>query len=127
MNPFNHPCDAIDEFIAKINEVPGVSIHHGDGIAYSAKRLRSLYDHVRDQLGVQVDDHVRINEDVTYGDSQLTVAGREGVVRYIDWNSHWEYWQIVVEMSALYATVHGEPGETRKKLFSFAPHQVTVL
>ena len=127
MRTYDHPCDAIDEFIAKINEVPGVSIYGGEGIAYSARRLRSLYDYVREQLPVHVDDRVRIKEDVAYGDSRLTVAGREGVVKYVDWNSHWEYWQVVVEMSALYPTVQGEPGETRKKLFSFAPDQMTVL
>ena len=127
MRTYDHPCDAIDEFIAKINEVPGVNIYGGEGIAYSARRLRSLYDYVREQLPVRVGDRVKINENVTYGDSQLTVAGREGVVRHIDWNSHWEYWQVTVEMSALYTTVHGEPGATRKKLFSFAPDQMAVV
>lgn len=138
---FSHPCDALDEFVAKLNAVPGVRVESGDGVGYSIRRLRSLYDYTRDHLPIKVGDLVRVNDDVTYGTSGLIVAGREGEVRYLDWNSHFESWSVVVEMSALWErTFRGPRGraasgvgatqrelvETRLKLFSFALENLVV-
>ena len=123
---FTHPCDALDTFVEKLNEVPGLQVEAGDGLLYSIRRLRSLYDHVRESLPIKVGDRVRVNDDVTYGTSGLIVAGGEGVVRHVDWNSSWRYWQIVVEMSARYTSVSGEVRATREKLFSFPPESLTI-
>jgi hypothetical protein len=129
VSTFSHPCDALDELVVKLNEIPGVEVNPGGGIEYSIRRLRSLYDHERDQLPVKAGDRVRINKGVTYGTTDLIVAKREGVVEYVDWNSYWKCWQAMVEMTALYRLPYN--GELREQptpgIFTFLPEQVTVI
>ena len=124
---FGHPCDPLDELLSALDGIPGCSVERGNGPGYSVKRLRSLYDHARGALPVKVGDHVRVNEGVDYGSTGLDVAGRSGVVRHIDWNSSWAYWQVVVEMQAGWTDMRGSVNLTRPKLFSFGVDSLTVV
>jgi hypothetical protein len=124
---YRHPADVIDDFLSKLDEVPGVHIDTGNGVGYAAKRLRSLYDHERDKVPVKVGDRVRVKSGVVYGTSGLEVAGREGKVLAVDWNAAWEYWEVVVEMQASYQSYTGEWKLTGPKHFSFSYLNLEVL
>lgn len=52
---FRHPSDSVDLLLARLSDVPGVSVAHGDGVGYDTFVLRSLYDYglERDQVRVR--------------------------------------------------------------------------
>jgi hypothetical protein len=127
MSLYEHPCDPLDELLSHLNAIPGVNLGDGDGVAWAVKKLRSLYDHARDSQPVKVGDRVRVNDGVGYGTSGLTVAGREGVVRYLDWSPYAQKWSVTVEMQALYWDSFSQERETRPKLFVFGADKLTVL
>ena len=125
---YSHPGEVLEHFVAKLEEVPGISVERGSGVGYAIKRLKSLYDYERARIPIKVGDTVKVIDDVPYGTSGLDVAGREGLVVNIDWNSHWEYWSVTVELVAGYTNWRGEKKETsRAKHFSFDPSDLTVV
>jgi len=125
---YSHPGEVLEHFVAKLEEVPGISVERGSGVGYAIKRLKSLYDYERDLLFIKAGNTVRVKDGVIYGSSGLDVAGREGLVVNIDWNSHWEYWSVTVELVAGYTDWRGEKKETsRAKHFSFDHTQLVVV
>jgi len=125
---YAHPGEVLEHFVAKLEEVPGVSVERGTGVGFAITRLKSLYDYERRLLPIKQGDTVRVNDDVTYGTSGPDVAGRVGTVINVDWNSSWEYWSVTVELVAGWTDWRGEKQETsRAKHFSFAPSSLTVV